>query len=270
MLDVCGPLRNPLCIVPSREVSNANKRLILEKLLWNLSVRNKKRLQSNLKARITYFRKWTKMPLSQHCCPSRAQKALVRINFMKPTEPYHMELVPDVETFYRTCHRLFTSCKVVEMGEPLASTFTSQNSRGCPCGTKSFRIHSITPDGRVPVSPCVYAHDFKVGDLLTEDLEGIIASKEFEAFRRRRARPELTSQCRGCEHLESCRGGCPSRAYLWANFEGRTDHEPLGFSDPYCIRANPPPELCTAPSFTRQDAILVHRDYLCTVIVDPS
>ena len=139
----------------------------------------------------------------------RTLKSLIRINFMKPTEPQHMELVPDAKTFYRACHQLFANCKVIEMGEPLGSTMVGEQSRGCPCGTKSFRIHSITPAGIIPVSPCVYAHDYKVGDLLTDDLADIVASPQFEAFRQRRSNPSSILECNGCQFLEQCRGGCP-------------------------------------------------------------
>jgi len=200
---------------------------------------------------------------------ARQQETLIRINFMKPTEPEHMEMVPDVETFYRVSHRLFSKCKVIEMGEPLGSAMSGEASRGCPCGTKSFRIHSITPDGRMPVSPCVYAHKYKVGNLLTDELSDIIASPEFETFRRRRESPETIAECRGCEFLEQCRGGCGSRSYLWSAYG--EDPKPIeDAKDPYCLRDFGSPGQCAQTTKTKQDAVLVHRDYLCTLIVDPA
>jgi len=105
---------------------------------------------------------------------AREHKAFVRINFIKPTEPDHVCKVPDAATYYRAADRLLSQCQAVEMGEPLISSAANLAHRGCPCGTKSFRIHSITPDGRVPVSPCVYAHDYKTGDLLTDELSDIV------------------------------------------------------------------------------------------------
>lgn len=216
---------------------------------------------------------------------AREQEAFIRINFMKPTEQQHMDLVPDAEMFYRASRRLFEKCKVIELGEPLGSTMFGGTSRGCPCGTKSFRIHSITPDGRVPVSPCVYAHDYKVGDLLKDDLADIVMSPKFEAFRERRNNPASIKECNGCQYLEQCRGGCASRAYLWSQFQ-KTEVGPLqeltlahskkgGVSiedakDPYCLRDFKGEVKCALPVMTKQDTVLVHRDYLCTIIVDPS
>lgn len=200
---------------------------------------------------------------------AREQETFIRINFMKPTESQHMELVPDAATFYRASHQLFSECKVIEMGEPLGSAMSGESSRGCPCGTKSFRIHSITPDGRMPVSPCVYAHKYKVGDLLTDELSDIITSPQFEAFRRRRKEPETIAECSGCEFLQQCRGGCASRSYLWSAYgENPTTVEDA--KDPYCLRDFGSDGLCAPVTKTRQDTVLVHRDYLCTLIVDPS
>jgi radical SAM protein with 4Fe4S-binding SPASM domain len=195
--------------------------------------------------------------------------ALIRINFLKPIEEKHLGIMPTPEMFYRTCRLLFERCRAIEVGEPLASTMSGNTSRGCPCGTKSFRIHSITPEGCVPVSPCVYAHDFKTGDLLHDNLIDIINSAEFSAFRKRRFDPESIRDCAECEYIDKCRGGCTARAYLWHKLRG-LDACLDTVRDPYCLREYGENGLCDAPEMTRQDAILVHRDYLCTLIVDPS
>lgn len=200
---------------------------------------------------------------------AKAQEALIRINFMKPTELRHMSLVPDAATFYRVSHKLFSLCRVVEMGEPLGSAMSGEAARGCPCGTKSFRIHSITHDGQVPVGPCVYAHDYKVGNLLVDDLADIIRSSQFETFRERRQNPGSIRECQGCEFLEQCRGGCASRAYLWSAHEGK----PIPIEDardPYCLRDFQGQGQCPLTVKIKQNVVLVHRDYLCTLIVDPS
>ncbi len=200
---------------------------------------------------------------------ARANETLIRINFMKPTEKKHIDIVPDAESFYCATQRLLASCKVIEMGEPLGSVVSGESSRGCPCGTKSFRIHSITPNGTVPVSPCVYAHDYKVGDLLKDDLVDIIDSPQFKTFRKRRFTPESIDECRGCQYLEQCRGGCATRAYLWSKFNDK--NKPMeSVRDPYCFRDFKGDTTSVPLVWTRQDAVLVHRDYLCTLIVDPS
>jgi radical SAM protein with 4Fe4S-binding SPASM domain len=203
---------------------------------------------------------------------AREHNAFVRINFIKPTEPGHIEKVPDAMTYYRAANRLLSQCQSVEMGEPLISTAANLSHKGCPCGTKSFRIHSMTPEGKVPVSPCVYAHDHKVGDLLMEDLADIVNSVQFQLFRNRRERPQSIEGCNGCQYIESCRGGCASRAYLTEKF--KTGNIDLLTRDPYCIRDlvvtnSDKPSIGTVEPFPQEGIVLVHRDYLCTLIVKP-
>lgn len=200
---------------------------------------------------------------------ARQQKTFMRINFMKPTEPGHMNLVPNVDQFYEACRFIFDYCNVIELGEPLGSAMSGLTSRGCPCGTTSFRIHSMTTDGRIPLSPCVYGHAFKGEyDLLGNDLADIIRSSEFEAFRVRRREPESIGECSGCEFIQQCRGGCPSQAYLWRQLSGGMG-DFRDIRDPYCLRDYGPEGLTGTPNLIHQNKILVHRDYLCTLIFDP-
>lgn len=201
---------------------------------------------------------------------ARATGSNVRINFIKPTEPKHMEMLPSPELFYEASRRLLEQCDPVELGEPLLSTLVRGTGKGCPCGTKSFRIHSITPDGKIPVSPCVYLHDFRTGNLLTDDLYDIIRSPQFRAFRQRLANPDKIPGCAGCDHLSDCRGGCSARAYLTA-----TERGSLFVQDPYCFRKveGSAAELSQCGSSTGAPVLsektLVHRDYLCTLILAP-
>jgi radical SAM protein with 4Fe4S-binding SPASM domain len=202
---------------------------------------------------------------------ARSQEALIRINFMKPTELRHVALVPDAETFWHALERLLTQCKVIDLSEPTGSAVFGGVAAGCPCGITSFRIHSITPDGRVPVSPCVYLHDYKVGDLLQDDLADIVASPQFEAFRKRHQDPASIDGCSECRYLQECRGGCASRAYLWAKFGAEGVSRPINsIRDPYCPLAFGKSSRSKPLVMARQDAALVHRNYLCTLIVDPS
>ncbi|MBI5220655.1 MAG: SPASM domain-containing protein [Candidatus Liptonbacteria bacterium] len=193
----------------------------------------------------------------------------VRINFIKPTEPRHMNLLPSPELFYRATERLLGQCGPVELGESLLSTLIKGTGNGCPCGTKSFRIHSITPNGKIPVSPCVYMHDYRVGDLLVDDLYDIVRLPQFRAFRQRLANPEKIQGCAQCDHLATCRGGCAARAYLTTSARGD-----LFVQDPYCFQrlTSGTPRLLHDESPASQVTVektLVHRDYLCTLIVTP-
>jgi radical SAM protein with 4Fe4S-binding SPASM domain len=140
-------------------------------------------------------------------------------------------------------------------------------AKGCPCGRTSFRIHSIRPDGTIPVSPCVYLHDYKGGDLATDELADIVRRPEFRTFRRRNARPDRIPGCDGCELLGPCRGGCAARSYLTQAHQSGV--QALFTRDPYC-----PKEHSAAHSIPHVPSLaeginLVHKDYLCTWIGRP-
>lgn len=203
---------------------------------------------------------------------ARKYKSFVRINFIKPTECQHMELLPDPKMFFHATQRLLSQSGVIEMGEPMVSAATSYAKKGCPCGNTSFRIHSITPRGTVPVSPCVYAHDYKIGDLLVDDLIDIIHSPQFRVFRQRLKNPELIDGCDGCSYIESCKGGCAARSYLVNKFQG--GGRSLFVKDPYCLKDVEGKGGSSGLSELKFETIsstrLVHQDYLCTLIVKPS
>lgn len=199
----------------------------------------------------------------------REYDANVRINPLKPVEPQHMAIALSPEQYYAGFEYLLSHTSPVDLGEPpLAALSRLEGAHGCPCGAFSFRIHSITPDGQVPVSPCVYLHDYKAGDLVQDNLRDIVQSPSFATFRRRNAHPELIPGCAGCSLLETCRGGCPSRSYLHHLHE--TGQRSLFAADPYCPQGWA--EKVTFPTNPQLDTSqhLVHRNYLCTWIGRPS
>jgi len=195
---------------------------------------------------------------------ARETGSYFRINFLRPTQLKHFATMPTEKQFHVTVNYLASRCRIVEAGEPVACVLLSKKAESCPCGTNSLRIHSITPEGRVPVSPCVFLHNYRVGDLLTEDLGSILASAEFEDFRRRHREPEQIKGCNGCSRLLSCRGGCASRSYL--------TEKPgtIWRRDPYCQGPQSvPKEETTNNKIPLNDDNLVHRGYLCTLIFAP-
>ncbi|WP_084759637.1 radical SAM/SPASM domain-containing protein [Nocardia mangyaensis] len=199
---------------------------------------------------------------------ARDHDAHIRINPIKPVEPAHMDSALPADQYYAGFARLMSQCTPIDLGEPpLAAVTGYTGAKGCPCGRTSFRIHSITPDGRIPVSPCVYLHDYKVGDLVVDDLADIIASPQFATFRRRNAHPEAVDGCQGCELIQSCRAGCAGRSYL--HNAHTTGKRTLFARDPYCPRDIAPDQQFWTDPKVPTDQRLVHMDYLCTWIGKP-
>lgn len=201
---------------------------------------------------------------------ARRYGANVRINPIKPVQPQHMDSALPPAMYYAGFSRLLELCRPIDLGEPpIAAVTNFEGARRCPCGRTSFRIHSITPDGRIHVSPCVYLHDYKAPlDLLQHDLADIIRSPQFRVFRQRNANPDRVAGCEGCAKLAQCGGGCAGRSYLYALH--REGERTFRARDPYC----PAREAPSAP-FPQQpellaDTRLVHMDYLCTWIGRPS
>jgi radical SAM protein with 4Fe4S-binding SPASM domain len=194
--------------------------------------------------------------------------AHIRINPLKPVEPAHMDSALTAEQYYRGFSLLLELCDPVDLGEPPLGTVTDfGGAKGCPCGRTSFRIHSVTPEGRIPVSPCVYLHDYKVGDLAKDDLYDIVRSPQFRSFRRRNAHPEAIPGCEGCDLIEKCRGGCAARSYLHhAHTSGRRS---LFVRDPFCPKDVEPEYTFPQRPRVPTDQRLVHMDYLCTWIGKP-
>ncbi len=185
-----------------------------------------------------------------------------RVNTLKPIEP---ELQPDMPTpkqYFEGFSFLMNNSDCVTLGESCITALTESGTNGCPCGTVSFRINAKTRDGRIPINPCVYMHEFKTGNLLTDDIFDIIKSEEFLGFSDRCKNLPQSCKDSGCKYLESCRGGCAARTYF---VKGT-----LNDKDPYCpldyLQANPMPALPVRPPIGCSHGIRVHDNYLCTWI----
>lgn len=186
-----------------------------------------------------------------------------RINTLKPVEEILQSEMPSCEQFYNGFAYLLKSTACVTLGESCLTALTGAGSQGCPCGHYSFRINAKTTDGRVPISPCVYAHDFRTGDLLTQPIQDIVNMPDFVSFQSRwKNLPESCKET-DCDFLEICRGGCTSRAYL---VNGSLDAK-----DPYCLKDYLEQMGGSVEEFPRginigHDGIRVHDNYLCTWI----
>ena len=189
----------------------------------------------------------------------------IRFNLLKPVRPEHLKLVPSKEQVLENYKYLFEKCDTVELSEPTLSGLVDNNRvQGCACGIYSMRINSITPDGKIPVSPCVYMHDYRVGDLLTDDILDIINSKQFNSFRIRKENYEKIEGCKDCDKGEICRGGCFAMAYTYEKC--KTSKQDLYAKDPFCFKEINVDKNITYKKAEKQ---LVHENYLCTWIGKP-
>jgi len=200
--------------------------------------------------------------LSAYLALTKLMGSEFRINTLKPVEKILVPQMPTARQFYEGFAFLMQNTDCVTLGESCLTAFTEAGTAGCPCGTTSFRINAKTKDGRIPLNPCVYMHEFKVGDLLSEDIVDIVTSDRFRSFAGRRE--QLPSACAesDCDYLETCRGGCSARSFLI--------HGDLESKDPYCPQeyadVHGRPALPHRPEVGCHEGIRVHDNYLCTWI----
>lgn len=196
---------------------------------------------------------------------AKKHNANIRINMLKPIEKKHMDLMPSNEQIYNIYKILIKDCFTIEMSDPiLAGSFDNDKVSGCSCGISSLRINSITADGKIPLSPCVYMHHFQIGDLLKDNILDIISSKEFLVFKERNINYKNIEGCEDCAKLDVCRGGCAASSY-WYNYH-KTGEKSMYKKDPYCFIERK--EEKTQLEF-RKNKSLVHQNYLCTWIGKP-
>lgn len=128
----------------------------------------------------------------------------------------------------------------------------------CPAGHRSARIHQ---DMSVTAYPFLKGPEWTAGNILnpTTGLQDIYDSP---AFRRLRAR--RVPACESCAFVESCAGGCVTRAAL---HNGGLDQ-----LDDYCPVHNgliPIVEHLRGRVIVQKQGNLVHDGYLCTTIMRP-
>lgn len=191
--------------------------------------------------------------------------ANIRFNMLKPVKKEHINEQVDAKIFYEIYNYLLNNCETVDIGEPrLHPLMKEPIEKRCSCGSTSLRINSITPNGEVPVSPCVYMHDYKVGNLLQDSILDIIEAEPFKEFRRRTLNYNEIKGCEKCEYKKSCGGGCAASAYL-------TQYWKTGKQNIYTKEENCYKDIaseCKAEDFSMnsKEHNLVHIDYLCTWI----
>lgn len=195
---------------------------------------------------------------------AKKYNANIRINMLKPTEKKHLELMPSKDQIKEGYNWLINNCYTINISDPiLSASYSNNNTDGCYCGINSLRINSITPDGKISISPCVYMHHHKVGNLLEDDLIDIVKSKQFHDFIYRKEHYKEIDGCQNCDKLMYCKGGCAASAY-WYNFY-KNDKDTMLGKDPYCIYGENE-EKSKIKVKSIHECNLVHENYLCTWI----
>ena len=180
-----------------------------------------------------------------------------RINWFRPTGrgKHNEELKLSVEEVNEIVKYLLKNTIIKALPDPYLNAVIGLNNRvGCPCGKESFRI---TPEANVV--PCVYfTKEMKNVNIKTEKFETIAYSEPFKKIRSR-----VLDFCKDCEYLPNCQGGCASRAFL--------EYGTMDAPDVFCykkqgIKDNP---FKGIEYEYKPEKMLVHENYLCTIIVTP-
>jgi len=198
--------------------------------------------------------------------------ANVRFNPIKRVESFQKKLALPSKQFFEGLRTLLQYCDPVDLSDPLwAVANDCALVSGCPCGTSSFRINSITPEGKIPVSPCVYLHDFKCGDLTTQSILEILIMKPFQLFKRRKFQKGAIKDCDGCSSFSICGGGCAARTYLHQKNVNGSKKPSLFKKDPYCLKEDIQKQFFIQKKrpLLMSECQLVHQGYLCTGIFSP-
>lgn len=187
----------------------------------------------------------------------------LRFNILKPIKPALVSKMPSAEQYFDGFHYLLRNTDCVTLGEPSISALTGVGARGCSCGLSSFRINGKTKDGKIPISPCVYLHGLRVGDLLTEDIRHVVQSPTFRAFQARSQDSPLACRKAECQYLEHCRGGCAARSfYMHGDMESKDIYCPHDYFD----RVGRAHTFAGALTPGSVPGVRVHDKYLCTWI----
>lgn len=187
----------------------------------------------------------------------------LRFNLLKPVIPELMPQMPTRDQFFEGMAFLLRNTRCVTLAESVLSAVVGVGGTGCPCGFSSLRVNGRTGEGTVPVGPCIYTHDFRTGDLLTEDLSHIVQSEAFRRFTRRTL--DLPRACReaDCRYLEDCRGGCTARTwFVHRDLEARDPYCPLDYERDHGALPDFPVDMQVG----LEEGLRVHDNYLCTWI----
>lgn len=133
-----------------------------------------------------------------------AAGATYRVNVYQPVRTDAFTLT--YEEYWEGFRRLLGATRLVSTTEPVLNAMLGAPfPDGSGCGRQTVRV---TP--RADVIPCVYwdRADLRLAEVAALGAEGVLASPEFVRAR------TVPDECRGCEFVASCHGGCAGRRAL--------------------------------------------------------
>lgn len=156
----------------------------------------------------------------------------LRLNLYKPVNT--LKYMLNYRQFWEAIKIISENFELVKNSEPILSIITRESGEGSPCGN-SLRIH---PD--LTITPCVYLDGKK------------IKYKDFLSHKR-----IIPKECKNCEFVNSCRGGCLGRRCLTVG---------AGKPDIYCpiVRGKKIPHIKFKSNKGKD---FIHGGYLCTIIL---
>jgi MoaA/NifB/PqqE/SkfB family radical SAM enzyme len=145
------------------------------------------------------------------CC--REYDVLLRVNTFKPTSVLMKPKPLSAKLYWEGFNFLTAQCESVLVGDPVLRWLLGLSAEeGCPCGRTTFRISNLDSEGVLPVTPCIYCHSHRVGDLLTMSLRSILELPAFQHFRRRSA--VIHAGRSPAEGIAASGGGCAAQGLL--------------------------------------------------------
>ena len=171
-----------------------------------------------------------------------------RVNVYQPVKTDAFTL--SYEEFWDGFRRLLAATRLVSTTEPILNAMLGAPFReSTGCGRRTVRV---SPRG--DVIPCVYwaSSDVRLEDLPALRGDGVLDSTQFARVR------TIPEECRGCEYVDTCQGGCAGRRELAGGIER---------ADPYCpLVRGKTVDLQWTPAERRE---LLKTGSACTTVLAP-
>ena len=105
--------------------------------------------------------------------------SFLRINIYKSERDHKFS--PEIGQLISSFKYLLDNSNTHIVTEPMLNQIF-YNQKSYPfCGLNTFRINSITPDGKIPISKCIYKHSDRFGNIVEESLPYLYNNKITES-----------------------------------------------------------------------------------------